>query len=58
MYNRLGYTFNFSEFHRGMQVELEHKDITKSSPVLTAKIVAAHLKENPKYYTALKKHVE
>jgi len=38
-----------------MKVELEHEDITKGDPIKTAKIVMAHLKEVPDYYTKLKK---
>lgn len=44
-----------NQFKQGMKVELEHKDITKGDPVKTAKIVMAHLKEVPDYYTKLKK---
>jgi hypothetical protein len=43
------------QFKRGMVVEKEHKDITKGDPVMTAKIVLAHLKEIPDYYTRLEK---
>jgi len=49
------------EFHRGLQVELEHgltdpdTDITHDSPVETGKIAWAHLKELPDYYTRLDK---
>jgi len=43
------------QFNMGMKTELEHKDITKGDPVLTGKIVKAHLKEMPDYYTKLKK---
>jgi hypothetical protein len=55
---KMKYTFNPEEFHMGMNVEMEHQDVTKGNVVMTAKIAAAHLKENPKYYTLLKKHVE
>ncbi len=37
-----------------MNVELEHRDITRGNLLLTAKIVVAHLKEVPDYYTQLK----
>lgn len=55
---KMGYTFDPNEFHVGMNVELEHHDVTNGNVVTTAKITAAHLRENPKYYTLLKKHVE
>jgi hypothetical protein len=45
----------FEEFKLGMQEELEHDDITNRYPVMTAKIAAAHLREDPRYYTKLKK---
>ena len=54
----MGYTFNPEEFHMGMNVEMEHQDVTNGNVVKTAKIAAAHLKENPKYYSLLLKHVE
>ena len=47
------------EFSRGMVVELEHgtknptADVTGDAPILTAKIVLAHLNEIPNYYTLL-----
>ena len=49
------------QFKMGMKVELEHgkrskkTDITHNDPVKTAKIVLAHLKEDKKYYSKLKK---
>lgn len=55
---KMGYAFDPNEFHMGMNVEMEHEDVTKGNIVKTAKIAAAHLKENPKYYTLLKKYVE
>jgi cold shock CspA family protein len=39
----------------GLEVELEHKDLTDGDPIMTAKIVVAHLNEIPDYYTRLKK---
>jgi len=39
----------------GLEVELEHADITNGDLVLTAKIALAHLKELPDYYTQLEK---
>jgi hypothetical protein len=55
---KMGYKFSPEEFHMGMNVEMEHKDVTNGNVVMTAKIAAAHLTENPKYYTLLKKYVE
>jgi hypothetical protein len=55
---KMGYKFNPEEFHKGMNVEMEHQDVTNGNVVKTAKIAAAHLTENPKYYTLLKKYVE
>ena len=54
----MGYTFDPEEFHKGMNVEMEHQDVTNGNVVKTAKIAAAHLTEKPKYYTLLKKYVE
>ncbi len=42
----------------GMNVEMEHQDVTNGNVVKTAKIAAAHLTEKPNYYTLLKKYVE
>ena len=39
----------------GMQVEREHADVTRCSPVLSARIAAAHLRERTDYYKRLKK---
>jgi Protein of unknown function (DUF5661) len=39
----------------GLKAEKEHKDITHGNPLTTGKIVVAHLKEMPDYYTRLKK---
>lgn len=44
-----------SEFSKGMKVEREHKDVIGNDKVKRAKIVKAHLKENPHYYTLLEK---
>ena len=55
---KMRYKFNPEEFHMGMNVEMEHQDVTNGNVVKTAKIAAAHLKENPKYYSLLMKHVE
>jgi len=55
----------YSQFKKGIKVEMEHgpknggvskdTDVTKGNIVKTAKIALAHLKESPKYYTALSK---
>ena len=58
IYEKLGYTFDFEEFYKGINVELEHSDVTDADIETTAKIAAAHLRENPKYYTLLTKYVE
>jgi hypothetical protein len=47
------------EFQKGLEVELEHgigfsdANVTNNHPVLTGKIVLAHLKETLDYYTRL-----
>lgn len=47
------------EFQQGLQVELEHglqfsdTNVTNNHPILTGKIVAAHLKETLDYYLRL-----
>lgn len=56
--HKLGYNFNPVEFFLGMNAELEHQDVTHGNVAQTAKIAAAHLKENPKYYSLLMKYVE
>ena len=45
--------YNPEQFHMGMNVELEHKDVTKGNLKMTAKIALAHLSEVPDYYTKL-----
>ena len=47
--------YSLDQFVKGMNVELEHADVTLGSPMLTAKIVLAHLKELPDYYDRLAK---
>jgi hypothetical protein len=42
----------------GMNVEREHGNITHCSPVLSAKIALAHLRERPDYYRRLLRYVE
>jgi 3-methyladenine DNA glycosylase AlkC len=39
----------------GLKIEKEHDDITKGDPEMIMKIIMAHLKENPRYYTELAK---
>ena len=47
------------EFQRGLEIELEHgtafsdANVTNNHPILTAKIVLAHLKETLDYYSRL-----
>ncbi len=53
--------FKVEQFRMGMDVELEHgsinpySNITNNDPVMTGKIVLAHLNEFPDYYTRLEK---
>ena len=53
--------FNFDEFRRGLEVELEHglrdpeTNVTNDDTSLTGKIAWAHLKEFSDYYTRLDK---
>lgn len=42
----------------GIEMEKEHNDITHGDPKLINKLVMAHLKENPNYYSLVKKAVE
>ena len=52
-------TVDLGQFHRGLEVELEHDardteaKVTNNDMVLTGKIAWAHLKEFPDYYTRL-----
>lgn len=47
---------NAKEYKMGMEMEgKEHKDIAHGDMTIVHKIVMAHLKENKKYYTMLKK---
>jgi Protein of unknown function (DUF5661) len=54
-------SFDVEQFCRGMNVELEHglcdplTNVTHDDPVVTAKIVLAHLKRTPNYYTRLER---
>ena len=43
----------FNEWYHGLNMELEHRNITHGSHKITAKIVIAHLKEYPDYYKYL-----
>lgn len=51
--------YNITEFHMGLNVELEHGtmypkwNITDDDPIMTAKIALAHLEELPDYYSRL-----
>ena len=58
IYDYMQYDFDFNEFLMGMNVELEHQDVTEGSLVKTAMIAASHLREVPDYYTKLKQYVE
>ena len=57
--NTEGMPIKLDDFRRGLEVELEHgvrfKDanVTNNHPVLTGKIVLAHLKETLDYYSRL-----
>ena len=44
-----------TQFEMGMEVEKEHKDLIGNDKKKRAMIVNAHLRENPTYYTLLKK---
>ena len=46
---------DIKQFKMGLREELEHTDVTKGDPILTGKIVLAHLEELPDFYTRLKK---
>jgi len=53
--------FDVEQFRMGMDVELEHglrdshTNVTNDDPLMTGKIVLAHLNEFSDYYTRLKK---
>ncbi len=53
--------YDIEQIKMGMDEELEHGkrdkklNVTNNDPVKTLKIVLAHLKEDPQYYTKLKK---
>jgi len=46
---------SLKQFTMGLNVELEHKDVTKGNPYTTGRIALAHLNEKADYYTLLKK---
>jgi hypothetical protein len=53
--------FDLEQFRAGMDVEYEHgshdpqTDVTGDDPIMTGKIVLAHMKEFPDYYERLKR---
>lgn len=47
--------FTLEDFCDGLNVELEHSDVTKKQARATGKIALAHLRERPDYYKKLKK---
>lgn len=47
--------YKLDEVYAGLNVELEHSNLTKGDVEKTLKIVLAHLRELPDYYTRLKK---
>lgn len=54
--NRLGVNWqkvSIEQFQVGLGVEMEHADVTGGDPIVTGKIVLAHLKEKPDYYARL-----
>lgn len=57
--NTKGMNIDLEEFRRGLEVELEHgirfkeANVTNNHPILTGKIVLAHLKESLDYYKLL-----
>ena len=46
---------DLEQFRMGLEVELEHKDVTGGDLELTGMIALAHLDENANYYSILKK---
>jgi len=57
--------FDLEQFRLGLAIELEHgsqwgneTNVTKDDPLVTGRIVWAHLKEIPDYYTRLSKMEE
>ena len=50
--------YDLGEFTRGVNVELEHRAVTKGDLTLTGMIARDHLDEVSDYYTKLDKYVE
>jgi hypothetical protein len=50
--------FSPAALREGMEIEREHRDVTKGRVLDTAKVAAAHLCERPDYYKRLKRYVE
>jgi len=48
-------SYDVDQFRQGLDVELEHCNVTNCDPLLTGKIAQAHLNELPDYYTRLAK---
>lgn len=46
---------NLEQFRVGLEVELEHTDVTGGDLELTGMIALAHLDEHPNYYTKLRR---
>ncbi len=46
---------SLKEFRVGLKEELEHRNVTHGDLLVTGKIALAHLEEDKKYYTKLKK---
>ena len=46
---------NLEQFRMGLEVELEHTNVTGGDLELTGLIALAHLEELPDYYTRLKR---
>ena len=56
--NELGVDWSkvdLEQFRMGLGVELEHRNVTHGNMEMTGTIALAHLEEDPKYYTKLKK---
>lgn len=57
--NKMGMKIDLEQFRKGLEVELEHgtmfkeSNVTNNHPLLTGKIVLAHLKETLDYYKRL-----
>lgn len=47
--------FTLADFTEGLNVELEHADVTKKRALATAKIALAHLRERGDYYRRLRR---